>query len=358
VDCNNPLLQFAHQVAGILTDVAELHFTVKEAGGTVRVSETVVDLTACSSGGQKLGTGRYTPIFTPSTGGGWSATTHEIVWRFKPTATSSDQFATQRFEVLPVGLVSSGAAYRAYADASVLAANSAFAGFTVADIQRELLITAETIETLTGRFFEPRFMDVRFNGTSAGALPLGDPIIGIETVSILAGGPAETILDLDINALVIYNRHLTNNLINPDDRDNPRIEFVTDLLPGETLIQGRFQLGRQNIRVVGTFGYTDFDGGPMGSRPRNLERAAAILTLRRLSDPFGVDVFSSTPGRIKKAKTRDQSIEFHGEQAGGIGALTGDRAVDDLLIPYIRPPHYGAVASVGRTRTIREGTSS
>jgi hypothetical protein len=68
------------------------------------------------------------------------------------------------------------------------------------------------------------------------------------------------------------------------------------------------------------------------------------LALRQLQDPFGLDVLISQPGRIRSARTRDQAVTFASARDGGIGALTGDRAVDDVLITYMRPPHFGAVA--------------
>ena len=352
VDCDNPLLQFAHQIDGVLTDVASLKFKITDVknSGAVRVTETAVNLNDCSAGGDKLGTGRYVPVFTPTTGGGFEATTHNILWTFQVVASGPFKTWNQRFEVLTSDVVPSGNGYVGYANSVDLEANSAFAGFTLVQVQNAILDVSRQIQDLTGRFFDPTFSSVRFNGTNAGALSLGDPIIGLSSLAFIGGAPSDATLDIDLTFLRVYNRHL-KGLLNPDDRDNPRIEFSTDLLPGKILAQGRFQLGRQNIRVEGVFGYTEPDGTPSGTIPRRLRKAAGILALRELQDPFGIDVFTSQPGRIKSAQTRDQKISFGSVRDGAVGPLTGDRIVDDLLIPFLRPPHYGAVARGGLSRS-------
>jgi hypothetical protein len=351
VSCTNPVLQFMHQVGGVMADVVELKFKVTVVkGGAERVPETVVNLDLCDDGGAKLGTGRYAAGFQPTVAGSWAAGTHEILWTYKTDLAGPDFIWSQRFEVLEAGLVAAGRGYVGYADSVDLAANSAFEGFKVKDIQRAVMEVSRQIQDLTGRFFDPTFVSTKYNGTNAGALPLGDPIIGLSKLSFVGGGPADEVLDIALDHLRIYNRHL-EGLLNPDDRDNPRIEFSTDLLPGRILAQGRFQLGRQNILVEGVFGYTEPDGSPIGTVPARLKKAAGILALRTLQDPFGVDVFTSNPGRIRSAQTRDQKIVFGGVNDGGVGNLTGDRIVDDILTTYLRPPHYGAVASGGQARS-------
>jgi hypothetical protein len=187
-------------------------------------------------------------------------------------------------------------------------------------------------------------------------LPFYEVVISLSKISFI-GSSTETpsLVDFDLRGFRIYNRHL-QNLRQPDDRDNPRVEFVTELIPGEILVQGAFQQGRQNLLVEGVFGYTEFDGSHIGRKPRRLARAAQILTLRRALDPFGADPFISQPGRIKEAKTRDQSVKFGGASDAGIGALTGDRIVDDILIPYMRPPYFVAVPDVNRSVDRRERT--
>jgi hypothetical protein len=344
--CANPLLQFCYQADGILTDVAELKFTITQLDGTERKSETSVTLTDCDDGGGKLGTGRYVATFTPETTEPvtWAPGTHIITWAYKVELTDTTQYYRQKFEVLDKINFPSGKGYRAYADATTLAANSAFTGYTLAQIQEALWQVAEQIEALTGRFFDPTYIDSKYNGTKATALPLGHPIIGLSNVELVSG--SDTVLDFDLTSLAIYNRHLTSGLKDPDDRDNPRIEFISSYsgVSGITAdIYGSFSPGRQNVRVVGMFGYTEYDGTPAGTRPKLLEKAAALLALRTLEDPFGLDIVGSSPGRIRSARTRDQSVTFASATEGGVGPLTGDRSVDDILMVYRRPAHFFAV---------------
>jgi hypothetical protein len=347
IGCTNPLLQFANQINGILTDVAELSFKVTEVrNGGEKVPETPVNLALCSEGGAKLGTGRYAATFQP-TAPDWLTGTHEILWTYKTDASDPAKLYAQRFEVLEPGVVAAGSGYVGYVNSIDLTENSAFSCYKLKSIQKVIIEVSRQIQYLTGRFFDPTFISAKLNGTDAGALVIGDPIIGISKLAIISGGPADEVLDLDLEYMRIYNRHIVG-LINPDDRDNPRIEFSTDLLPGKIVAQGRFHRGRQNTLVEGMFGYTEPDGSPMGTLPARLQKAAGLMSLRLLQDPFGTDVFISNPGRIREAKTRDQQVKFGGVSDGGVGNLTGDRILDDILTEYLRPPQYGAIAPGGR----------
>lgn len=343
--CAKPLLQFFYQQSGHMLDVAELSFSVRDVtAATDRITDQAVDLDPCADGGHRLGLGRYVAAFTAAAADDFEVGTHEITWKFKPAVGDPHQFWRQRFEVLDAGVFPTGLGYAAYADSAQLAANSAFTAYTLGQIQEAAAVAAEEIERWTERFFEPRYLLTRYNATDAGALPLSHPIIGLDQVAIVSLGVAETNLTIDLTDLLVYNRHLSG-LLDPDDRNNPRIEFATEILPGTVQLQGNFLAGRQNTLIGGVFGYTEPDGTAIGRRPRRLERVAGIMTLRQIQDPFGTDILTSSPGRIRKARTRDQAVEFGSTRDGGVGALTGDRTVDDILMYYRRPPYYGAVAS-------------
>jgi hypothetical protein len=345
INCNNPLLQFFYQANGKLANVAELSFSVQDlTDNTEKVASTVVNLDLCADGGLRLSTGRYAASFSTDSST-WNKGTHQITWSYKPTATDATVTWRQKFEVLDNVKFPTGRGYRNYANSKDLIDNSAFLGCEVSQIQEALRDASELIENYTGRLFDPTYIDARYNGTKSHAIPLGLPIIGIESVELMSGNDVHAEIDLD--SLVIYNRHLATGLTDPDDRANPRIEFVTSLsTEGYPLLQSSFYYGRQSIRIVGVFGYRDYDGSPAGIRPRRLARVASILALRQIQDPFGVDVAVSQPGRIRSARTRDQAITFASGKDGGIGPLTGDRTVDDVLLAYMRPPYFGAVPDV------------
>jgi hypothetical protein len=354
VGCDNPLLQFFYQSNGRMADVAELKFSIRDVPNQAnRITDQTVNVTDdCGSGGQRLGLGRYAAAFTP-TAPTWKVGTHEIAWKFKAAATDPERSWRQRFELLDPVDFPTGQGFRAYTDSAVLRESSDFSACSYTQLHRTLLEVAERIDRLTGNIFEPRFIDTRYNTTNAGALPFYHPIIGISKVDFVAGGPAESLLSIDLDDLLIYNRHIASGLLEPDDRQNPRIEFATSHMPGEPSFQGQFLYGRQSVAIAGVFGYTEFDGGPIGRRPLLLERAANILSGRLLSDPFGVDVFMSSPGRVRSARTRDQAVTYGGASEGAVGALTGDRIIDDLLLPMRRPSYLGAMGAVSIQRSSR-----
>jgi len=347
VNCSNPLLQFNYHVNGILTNVYELKFTIQDIqNSTERVSLTTVTLTDCASGGDRLGTGRYVAQVEATVANGWEIGTHEITWSYKPESGDDTVTWKQRFEVLSNDVYATGRGYRAYADTSGLMKNSSLHSCNISDIQEALQTVTEQIEGYTGRFFDPTYINTQYNGVKGGALPLDNPIIGVSEVALVTGNVVGDETEVDLNDVLVYNRHLTDGLNSPDDRENPRLEYKA--LVGESWRTGEYlryywPAGRQNIRVAGVFGYTEYNGTPVGKRPRLLEKAAGIMTLREMSDPLGVDPFTSQPGRIRSARTRDQAVTFAGATDGGIGELTGDRIVDDILMKFRRPPYYGAV---------------
>jgi hypothetical protein len=250
----------------------------------------------------------------------------------------------QYFEVLHPNVASTGRGYRAYANSTALSKNSAFSGcnFGIEEFQNTLLTVTEIIERWTGRVFEPIYINARHNGVRGSALPLVLPIIGLDNVALISENIDATETSVDLDDLIIYNRHISSNLTMPDDRDNPRIEYASVSGSGP-YARAAFPVGRQNIRVSGVFGYTDYDGTHLGRRPRLLEKVATALTLQQIQDPMGSDPFVSQPGRIRSARTRDQSVTFASAAEGGVGALTGDRTVDDILMMYRRPPYYGII---------------
>jgi hypothetical protein len=141
-------------------------------------------------------------------------------------------------------------------------------------------------------------------------------------------------------------------LLDPDDRDDPRIEIERfEGIIYESL--EFFPNGPQVTHITGVFGYTDPDGSPFGQVPINLARVVGIFALRETTDYFASNPTISEPGSIQSMKTRDQSITFAstGGSAGGggrsgraaYGGLTGDDVVDQILINYVRPVHMRAV---------------
>lgn len=340
VSASNPLLFFAYQTDGLLTDIAELELTILELpAGTVRFGPMPLNVTDPPAG-VRLGIGRYAASFTSTTA--WKIGTHQAVWRYRAIAGGAWGYYRQNFELLEGMDFASGAAYVGYADSCVLHEASPLCNVDSRRIQKLIDVSSRLVERLTGRFFEPRFLTSAYSGPDAPTLLFGHPVIALDSMYELGLGPTDQLFEVDRTALKIFNRHL-EGLFDPDDRDNPKIMYTTDILPGRIIAQASFSYGEKNIQVHALFGYTDYDGSPVGSTPRILGRAIGALAARELLDPLGQDASVSTPGRIKMARTRDQAVQFDTGSAQSYGAITGDRLVDDILLPFMRPPHMAAV---------------
>jgi hypothetical protein len=221
---------------------------------------------------------------------------------------------------------------------------------TDAQLTKVITRVCAAIDNYTGRFFEPRDMTIVLDGTGARLLLLGDPIISITSIKL--GGPdfsLSTAVDLD--GVKIYNRHLTQRLMNPDDRESPKLEYAVDedYLSQSTFYPDRWTKGNQNIQIVGTFGYTDWDSGDAeGVTPPLIERAAVLMCLRDMHTGYSEDdarADARNAWRVTEHKTRDQTIKYASPSslgAAGVGGYTGDPEIDGILAQYTRPPMFGS----------------
>lgn len=233
-------------------------------------------------------------------------------------------------------------------------------GVTASEVSSERLallirMQSQFIEHVTGRFFEPRTMTLTLDGRGGKALLLGHPIIAIESIAISIFGSFAFDLSVDLEDVAIYNRHLTQGLLHPDDRNNPKVEFRHGshyARLGSTTVTSSliFPRGQQNVQVVGTFGYTDPDPEQdpddpiVGITPLLIKQVCKMLVMRvlpRLTDP---DASSSLlEGRIISESTRDQSWTMGTPNQGNmLGIFTGDPAIDSILLMYKRPLLLGS----------------
>lgn len=363
-DCANPELDIFTKVNGVLTDVYSLEFTIEEEvttpGTPIQVyppvGREVVDVATLCPLGDKISTGRYvarwTPELTEPIG------THIINWFFKLTGASPEQTFCEEFEVLPEATASSSTGYCTIAQ--LRAAGVPSTGVNAksdAELQDLIADVSHDIERYTGRFFEPRSFNFKLDGTGRRGLLFGDPIIDITSITII-GDDLTGAQDVDLNDVRIYNRHITQNLKNPDDRESPKIEFLeVDELDDFDLLQANYLFhpncwpkGTQNVQIVGIFGYTDYDGGnPYGVTPRAISKAAVLMVLRELYSAYSQgdqrdDAMNRF--RVTEYKTRDQTIKYADPSklgSAGIGPYTGDPEIDKILLQYSRPPNFGSV---------------
>lgn len=263
---------------------------------------------------------------------------HEVRWTLTATATSAPVTYRREFDVLRTvsGLGQSGYA---------LVSDFRHEGIRVevaSDQRLQLLVEqwSRYIEQVTRRFFEPRQMIVLTDGRDSTTLNLRIPIIGVSDVSAIddAGAPNP----IDLTALRFYNRHLAQGLLQPDDRNAPRVEFVllqpiligmsNTYYPQQAFRAGRWAVGTQNVRLTGVFGYTDPDGSPSGITPPLIRRACQLLVMRNLPKLSRVDErFDALHHhRITTESTRGQSYSLAPGRAGK-GDYTGDDEIDSIL---------------------------
>jgi hypothetical protein len=336
---------------GVLADATRVEFQIMSAGTQLFPllvdTRAEVNIEALCPDGDKLGTGMYVARWSPAADAPTGP--YEIRWFVRMAAASGEHAFTNRFEVLGS---SNGISAGAYALVSDLRDE----GVTVeqasdARLQRLIDLASRYVDRATGRFFTPRRQSLRVDGRGGRALLLSQPIIAVRAVEIFpAVGFRGFSLPVDTDFLRVYNRHLTEDLILPDDRDNPRLEFFhSEDFYGEQPARWGFPRldnlvwpsGPQTVLVDGVFGYTDPDGSPSGRTPDLIEHVTKLLVMREL--PLLADADGREDAqrrfRIISEKTRDQSYTL--EPLRGTGAFTGDPAIDTVLAGYCRPPDVG-----------------
>lgn len=335
--CARPLLPFFYQEEGILVDLYSLRYEVYPAGSTVLKASGTINQDGCDVGGNRVSAGYYVAPLDSSL---LDQGCHEIVWFYKTTGSSEELQLSYKFEVLNPAKFRTGIGYEAYVGSD----HPLLDPFPMDDRQRFLQVVSREVDRLTGRFFFPKFITLKHSVRPPSSIIWVDqPIIGLASVVFESSGVVSSTLtetDVELEDLRIFNRHLAG-VITPDDRDNPKIGFarvgrVVDLIEPPI-----FPTGLKNIKVEGVFGYTDPDGGPFGMVPLPLQEVVERLTYRRIVDPGGTDIMLQDPNRVKKAKTRDQEIQFDTSGYSSGSSMTGDARLDDILYDYFRPAHVG-----------------
>ena len=359
-DVSTPVLELFTPVRGLLTDAAQVEFQIfdlsddakreapvqvfPETAGT-RAPASAAELSPTTSG---LATGhvvaRWTPAASESLG------LHEVRWFVRHAAAAAEQAVTGEFDVLSEGAGSHRSVYALVSD--LRAEGVSVADATDGRLARLLRLAAQYVDRVTGRFFEARAMTMTLDGSGGRAQLLGHPIIAIRDVKLTLALPAALgELSVEPSYFRVYNRHLTQGLLEPDDRENPRLEFFheSDLFgiqssPAASLGLGSlvWLRGPQNVVVDGLFGFTDPDGSAVGRTPELIRHVTKLLVLREI--PAMTDVSRREERqrrwRVVSERTRDQSYDL--EPLRQTGLFTGDKAIDDVLLSFQRPPQLGA----------------
>ena len=276
---------------------------------------------------------------------------YQIRWFFTPASGAPEQVSLRDFDVLPAaaGVAEAGTGYALVSDLrdECVHANTA----SDARLLRQLALASRFVDRITGRGFSPVYKAVQVDGGRGSALMFGEPLIAL--VGATYGTDS---VDIDRQSFRVYNRHLVQNLSDPDDRDDPRIVFggcgtwapyggaVVPLQRyGDTVVGGPWSFGpggSQRVTVRGLWGYTEYDGSPVGRTPLLISQAVKLIAMRE------IPLLGSTEredarmrARLTSERTRDQSYTI----AQAIEtAFTGDREIDDILMTYRRPPRLGS----------------
>lgn len=347
--CSVPVLQLfaVDPIDGFMKDVVSASFTITDSTGAAVVTDVAVNLANCADGGHRLDCGRYVadwagPI-TANPNGIWS-----IAWTYEienpPTVLTTRQ-VTRQFEVVDAGLIKNPL-FRYYTSLIELDA----LGFRAKG--KSLILAMELasryIEKFTGNVFEPTPKRVRLDGSGTTRQLLNEPIVAIGDIFIDISPFQPSELPIDPTSVRVYNRHLSQNLLSPDDRDNPRIEFFQSFdrqgSPRQSFSRLFFQRGEQNVAIQGVYGYTEPDGTPYGSTPQLISLAAQLLLNRNLTKP------SDSEGRldnqraqfIEELRTRDQQVKYNFPNVSGghhalVGGFTGDPEIDTILSMFQKP---------------------
>jgi hypothetical protein len=297
--------------------------------------------------GDKLAVGHYVARWTaPATE---NIGLHEIRWYVTATAGAPEQMLSEQFDVVAEGVPSSPTGYALVSDLREEGVTLAEAHDT--RIARLILFASQYIERVTGRFFEPRPMTLLVDGSGGRIQLLGHPIIAINSVKMYVGMYAEFgTLPVIPSFFRIYNRHLTAGLLDPDDREDPRLEFFhwSDLLGVHSTPAGHLGLGSlvwlpgvQNVIIDGLFGYTDPDGTAIGRTPELIRHVTKLLVLREL--PRMTDLTRREDAqkrwRLTSERTRDQGYNLEANRL--YGSFTGDPEIDNILVTFQRPAQFG-----------------
>ena len=278
-----PALDVFTGTPGAVADAYALEFliTVVATGAQVYPvsagTYATVDLTA-----DKIGTGHYAAAWT--VGAAEATGRHRITWRWKQTVTDSWHTITEDFDVVETS-ANAGDGYCLISDLRDEGITTTQA--TDTRVMSRIRTASQMIERYCGRHFEPRAYSMSVDGRGQQALLLDQPVIsvfGITFDTYWEGVP----LDMDLADFRIYNRHLTDQLLSPDDRNAPKLELIRfstwlDLYPGGNSLTYRWPSGTKNITVAGVFGYTERDGDSAAGRtPELLRHACKLMVIREL----------------------------------------------------------------------------
>jgi hypothetical protein len=226
---------------------------------------------------------------------------------------------------------------------------------TVADIRSEGISTSELsdsraltlilgwqkwLEKACGQFFTNKELTVDFDGDGSRLLQLPLPIITCSALYI----NDDFTNAIDTSEYVVYNSRGPVN----DDRRNPRIKLkrIASIYSSIYSLSGGsscFAMGDRNVRVIGTWGYTESDD----TTPEPVKRALMILVLAAKELLGDDDLDQLKVGRVIEEVTDRHRISY-ADLYDRMQAWnpTGFTEVDLVLRMYRAPQYVGAARNI------------
>lgn len=322
--CAHPVLDLYTSVDRRPVDVASLEFEILDlssgAPGTAPrlvSARRALDAAQGCPDGARLARGHYVAGWT--TPGDEPLGTHEIRWHFRIAPDAPEYTFVEEFEIVSNVPELPGAGYCTVADLRTEGVTEPQAS----DARLRALIeeASQTIDRLTGWWFEPRWRRLRVDGRGTPSIEPPAPPIRLDRVLVYG-------YELSLLEEGFYVRGAP---VGPGF-DAPLIRRTRGLFPREP----------GSVELEGVFGYTEEDGTDFGRTPLEIRRACILLVIRllpRLGDINAVDD-ARNRWRLLSERTRDQSYTLAPPRREG--ELTGDIAIDDILARYMRPAGLGA----------------
>ncbi len=337
----NPVLDLLYLNSGALTDVEQLEFQVFDlsTGAAVQTYPVSGRQAVNVAGADHLSLGRYAAAWTVPNGEPLGR--HRIVWFARRLIASPEQRFEEEFDVLVSGARWPGPAYALISDLR----DEGFTTTALTDARAATLIRRASlmIERWTHRFFEPRILAPTITGYSAAALRLDIPIIAVSATSIDS-------VEVAADSYRVYNRHIAEGLLIPDDRIDPRIVFSGVFAAGlpSWFYSGAWTSLPRGVQLSGVFGYTDPDPlWPAGRTPELIRLATMMLVAKEqtLIADTATRIEDQLAGQVREVRTRDQSISYGGSSASGTyasGEFTGDARLDEIIVMFMAGPAIGS----------------
>jgi hypothetical protein len=336
---------------GILMDCVDAQYQIYSVDGTQVFplspgTWASVDLTA-----DHVDTGVYVAKWDTTGTPGPALGLYYIQWKVVPMTDGPTFTFTQDFEVASLPVSRQGPNYcsiQSLRDEGVTTTQKSDAALV-----RLIQLASRYVAMFTGREFLAQRKTLRFDGTNGRGLLLAEPIVAISALAVsLVSQFTASDLQVLADTFRVYNRHISLGMLDPDDRENPRLEFVHDddlkgvnyVVPtsGYRLTQLIWPKGQENARIYGWFGYTEPDGSFMGKTPELIQEATKMLCFRYM-DKMGTDARDDATKRPRLIgeRTKDQSYTL--TKPTLFTGYSGDPEIDGILRGFSRPPKFGAV---------------